>query len=511
MIRSAKGRIIVGSVVILAGLALLMTWEPSARRQPSVATGAPELAPLTLYCAAGIKPPVEKTARDFENQYGQAIRIEYGGSGALLSKLRIAREGDLFLAADSGYMEIARQQGLLAEVIPLAVVRPVIAVAKGNPKSIMSVKDLLRPEVKISLCNPDAASVGRQTRLALQKTGQWDDLETAARTRGVFKPTVTDAANDVKIGAVDAAIVWDATVAQYPELEIALPLTDDASFAMRVEIGVLTLCRRPAQALKFARYLAASDRGLREFAARGYTPVEGDPWEETPELRLLSGGVNRVAIEDTIRAFEAREGVRVTRVYNGCGILVAQMKAGERPDAYFACDTSFMSEVSDLFLDSTDLSQTDMVIAVPKGNPRKIATLRDLTADGLKVGLGHPTQGALGALTERLLRTHNLLDAVMKNVVSQTPTADLLVNQLRTESLDAVIVYRVNCSQVLDALDVIPIDVPGATAVQPFAIGRASTRKELTRRFLRALESADSRRRFQDVGFQWVGPSPEQP
>ncbi len=56
----------------------------------------------------------------------------------------------------------------------------------------------------------------------------------------------------------------------------------------------------------------------------------------------------RPAIEQTIAEFERREGVKVTRVYNGCGILVAQMKAGEVPDAYFACDSEFMNQVNDI-------------------------------------------------------------------------------------------------------------------------------------------------------------------
>jgi len=35
----------------------------------------------------------------------------------------------------------------------------------------------------------------------------------------------------------------------------------------------------------------------------------------------------------------------VTRVYNGCGILVGQMQAGAKPDLYFACDAQFMAMV----------------------------------------------------------------------------------------------------------------------------------------------------------------------
>src|SRR5256885_12146036 len=86
----------------------------------------------------------------------------------------------------------------------------------------------------------------------------------------------------------------------------------------------------------------------------------------------------RPAIEETIADFERREGVSVTRVYNGCGILVAAMKAGERPDAYFACDKSFMDQVNDLFLDARDVSQNQLVILVHKGNPRGVHSLKDL-------------------------------------------------------------------------------------------------------------------------------------
>jgi ABC-type molybdate transport system substrate-binding protein len=62
----------------------------------------------------------------------------------------------------------------------------------------------------------------------------------------------------------------------------------------------------------------------------------------------------RPAVDKTIAAFEAREGVRVTRVYNGCGILVAQMKVDGAPDAFFACDREFLDQVGDLFGEGYD-------------------------------------------------------------------------------------------------------------------------------------------------------------
>jgi ABC-type molybdate transport system substrate-binding protein len=183
------------------------------------------------------------------------------------------------------------------------------------------------------------------------------------------------------------------------------------------------------------------------------------------------------------------------------------MQSGQRPDAYFACDNSFMGQVSKLFGPPVKLSQTDMVLLLPKGNPKSIHALADLATPGLRVGVANEAQSALGLLTVRLLRAHGLYDRVMANVKVQTPTADLLVNQMRTGSLDAVIVYAANTSQVREVLDVVPLTESGATAVQPFAIGRNSEHALLMDRLLAALRSAESRRHFEAVGFKWCAPA----
>jgi len=501
---STRIAVLVGSVVLAAVLVGLLVWNPHEEKRPGSAQ------PLVFYCAAGIKPPVEEVVKEYEEAFGVAVRLQYGGSGTLLSNLRAAQVGDLYLAGDASFIEIARERGLLAESTPLATMRPVIAIAKGNPKNIRSAQDLVRDDVRVALGNPDAASIGKQTRRAMIDAGLWEALEKAVQSRGVFKPTVNDVANDIKLGTVDAGVVWDSIARQYPELEIVTSLVDDEAFAMQVTIGILRSSEQPTEALRLARYLAAPDKGARAFERHHYTPVPGDAWAKTPEILLLSGGVNRPAIEETLRAFEQREGCKITRVYNGCGILVAQMKAGERPDAYFACDVSFMGQVQDLFGDSVNVSETDILIAVPRGNPRGIAGLADLAAEGLKLGMANPEQSALGALTKRMLADAGLLDAVMANVRSQTPTADMLVNQLRAGGLDAVIVYEANIAQVRDHLDIVRIDLPSAKAIQPFAVAQKTRYKQLTQRLLDAIASAESKSRYETSGFRWLY-STEQP
>jgi molybdate transport system substrate-binding protein len=243
------------------------------------------------------------------------------------------------------------------------------------------------------------------------------------------------------------------------------------------------------------------------FREHGFTPVEGDAWAEAPDLLFYGGAMLRPAVEETISDFEKREGVKVTRVYNGCGILVAGMRAsGQRPpDAYFACDQQFMDQVNDLFDPKTQVkvSTNQLVILVRKGNPHQIKRLKDLGKPGLRIGIGHEKQCAMGVLTQTTLRQDGTRSDVMANVKVESPTGDMLVNQLRTGSLDAAVAYLSNAAGASEELEAIPINIPCALAVQPFAVGKESLHPRLTGRLLDAIRRDESRRRFEALGFQW--------
>jgi molybdenum ABC transporter molybdate-binding protein len=457
---------------------------------------------LVVFCAAGLRAPVEAAARAYGEKYGVEVQLQYGGSNTHLATIQAAGLGDLYIPADDSYVRTARDKGVIAEVLPLAKMKPVLAVRKRNPQSIRSLDDLLSRKLRVAQANPEAAAIGKVAREALGRAGQWKPLQ--ERTV-VTKPTVTDVAADVALGSVDAGVVWDVTLRQVEGLD-AVPAPAFDAVSATVSACVVRASRQPTAALHFARYLAARDRGLVEFARAGFAVVDGDRWAETPELHLLAGAMLRPAIEETITAFEEREGVKVTRVYNGCGILVAQMRAGRPPDAFFACDKEFMGQVRDLFGPATTVSGNQLVILVHKGNPHGIQRLKDLGKPGLRVGVGHEKQCAMGLLTQQTLKEDKADKTVMKNVKVQSPTGDMLVNQMRTGSLDAAIAYISNAAGSADVLEAVPIDIPCAFAEQPFAVAKLSDFPHLTSRLLDAIRSAESRERFEAFGFTWKGP-----
>lgn len=492
--RGAAKPFLITVVVIIALIALMDSNTPQ---------GPDSSTTLHIFCAAGIKVPVAAIAKAYEEEYGVQIQLDFEGSGSLLSKLEVRQEGDIYIAADSSYTDIAVEKGLVQETLPACLLVPVIAVPKGNPKNIHGVQDLYREDIRISLANPDAASVGKTTKKLLSKLGYWEKVEAAVKNRGVFKPTVPEVANDLKLGTVDAAIVWDVTVNQYPELD-AIALESSDEFKKNVTVGILTASKSPTEALRFARYMNAPSKGGVIFEANGFPPLPGDEWTESPEILYYSGGVNRVAIKDTLASFQEREGITITTIYNGCGILLGQIKGGGQPDMYHTCDVSFMEGVESQFTQAKAISQTDIVIIVPKGNPKNIRTLADLAKGPLQLGVCNEEQSTLGAMTEILLRDQGLYDAVQKNVVVNTPTADLLVSQLVVGQLEAAIVYKANTTKITDKADIVPIELDGAIATQTVAIAQQTKYPMLLQRLEAALNTSTSKEQFQMSGFDWV-------
>lgn len=489
-------RKIIALVLISAAAALLVL---ALRQAPSTDRS------LMVYCAAGMKQPVEQIALQFEKESGTQIELQFGGTGTLLSQLRIAKKGDLFIAADESSLEEARKLGVIEESLSLAEQHPVIAVAKGNPKGVQTLADLSRPDIRLALPNPEAASIGKVTKKLLGN--QWEALAAKA---AVMKPTVTEIAADVKLGASDAALVWDSTVPQFEGLAM-IQVPELSAHAEKVSVGVLKSAASSVEALKFARYLAAPDKGGAIFQKQGFQIVAGDRWVEKPELILYSGGVNRPAIEGLVQEFASREGISVTTVFNGCGILCAAMKtmkdstAPKFPDVYYACDVCFVPPVAEHFPEAILLTEAEIVIAVPKGNPKGIHTLADLAQAGLRVGLCNAEQSTLGFMTAGILRSMNLFDSVSKNASSQVPTGDFLVNQLRTGSLDAAVVYRTNLQKQLEHFEAIALPADKAKAVQPFSVRKDSPNRELGKRLLAYLRA--HKESFEKAGFVWRGDS----
>ena len=163
--------------------------------------------------------------------------------------------------------------------------------------------------------------------------------------------------------------------------------------------------------------------------------------------------------------------------------------------------------MSDWFQEDVNISDADIVIAVPKGNPGNITGISDLAISGVRVSVGQPEQCTIGALTRIMLQNMGIYEQVMKNVVMQTASSAMLVPTVATNSVDAAIAYITDTLAESDKVDYIKIGSSHAKAVQPFSIARSSEFKYLGRRLY--ADVANARERFEAAGFHFLLEEPQ--
>lgn len=509
--RNLWGRIGLASILAIAVLLVLLQ---SMRPKVEVTEGE-----LVVYCAAGMRKPFAEAAEKYTEQYGQAIRPEYDSSGALEKRLQLeAKYGepraDLYIPANNFFAEKANAEGLTEEHFPLARFRLVLAVNPEFDRPITSLDDLLEQDVSFVMCNPEAA-VGRFTQKILTQAGKFEALDKVKKS--TF-PTVVGAGNAIRTAQdVQAGFVWDITAKQFKLKIVELPELEDAISS--TSVNLVSTTPNPAAALRFARYLCAPEKGNQNFASHHFMPIAGDAWAEIPELTFFCGGVNKPAVEQTLREFEMREGVQIRSQFAGCGSLVSTMKSIKSsdpkdgyPDLYLTCDKTFYDMVSDHFGVGRDVSTTDVIILVRRNNPKKILTLEDLARPDVCFGTTDPKMSTLGFLSWKILADKGLKETVRDNCVVTTPTAHELVTQMVSHpKLDAVLVYVANCREAKETCDLISIDHPLARATQNIGTAIKTPYPALTERLINALHATEkSKKRFLTSGFQWLGPETNQ-
>ena len=453
---------------------------------------------LLVHCGAGMRKPMNEIARQYEEEFGVKIILQFGGSGALESQLEVAG-GDLYLPADQSYLESIRSKGLLRESMPVTRLSAGIVVPKGNPKRIAGLQDLGREAMKVSL-GEKSASVGKYTWKVLEQENLLGVIEPNVI---VTKPTVNMLVEDVAMGAVDASIAWDAVAGSFPEVEW-IPVPEFTKRSKLAGIGVLTASKNVTRALHFARYVTSRDRGRKVFVEMGFEiPDEGDVWADIPKVTLFSGSMLRPAIQEKVREFEKREGCRINTIFEGCGTLVGMMKAGSKPAGYFSCDVKFLEMVHERFFPGTVMTGNEIVLLVRKGNPKSLSSLDDLSKEGVKLGVCDETKSALGQLTHQLLTRRKVS---FENVMVKVAKGDDLVSAMQARSLDAALIYRSNALAspvTLEECEIVELNDELAFAEQPYAVARETGHAELMKRLGELLSSGESKKDFERLGFTW--------
>ena len=192
--------LLIVAVLLILSLTLLMKAPMQAKNK------------LFIYCGAGLKPAMDDIVKLFEKKYGVSVEISYGGTGAIVSQFFASKVGDVIIIPDPLYFDKLKKKGYVDSYTEILVFTPVIAFAKGNPKNITSLSDLLRSDVRVGLGDPRIPAIGRAAKKILENAGI---ANIVFNKTVVYTSTVNELATYIKTGAIDAAIVWKAVAISY--------------------------------------------------------------------------------------------------------------------------------------------------------------------------------------------------------------------------------------------------------------------------------------------------------
>lgn len=165
---------------------------------------------LYVFAGAASKPPTEAAAKAFEKKTGVKVHLTFGGSGFVLSQMSLTKKGDLYFPGSSDYMEIAKQKDLVFPESERFVVYlvPAINVQKGNPKGIRSLRDLIRPGLRVAIANPEGVCVGLYAVELVEKNFSREEKTAFRKNLSNYTESCEKTATAVSLKAVDAVMGW---------------------------------------------------------------------------------------------------------------------------------------------------------------------------------------------------------------------------------------------------------------------------------------------------------------
>ena len=241
--------------------------------------------PVVVFAGSASQPPLEEAARIFEEQTGTRIILHLGGSGAMLSQIRLTGQGDVYIPGSPDYLEKARDLGLVNKAETLAFLVPAILVPKGNPHNIQQLEDLSRPGLRIGMADPDGVCVGLYAVEILDKNGMTNRVR--PNLNGFVESCAKTAAM-LPLGMVDAVLGWREFTSWAPDAVDAVLFDPDIVPRLGyIPAGRLEHAENSVGADNFIAFLI-SDQGRDIFRKWGYYTDESSALTLAPNA--LIGG-----------------------------------------------------------------------------------------------------------------------------------------------------------------------------------------------------------------------------
>jgi len=217
---------------------------------------------LLVYAGAASKPPTEDAVKLYEQKTGTKVELVFGGSGYVLSQMKLARQGDIYFPGSSDYMEKAKRDGHVFPGTEKVIVYLVSAinVQKGNPHNIRTLSDLTRPGIKVAIANPEGVCVGAYAVEIIEKAFTPAEKSVFRKNLVNYTESCEKTATAISLRMADAVIGWRVFEDWDPSRIETVPLPKDQIVRIGyIPIAVSAFTRDRAAAQRFIDFLTGPE------------------------------------------------------------------------------------------------------------------------------------------------------------------------------------------------------------------------------------------------------------
>jgi molybdate transport system substrate-binding protein len=204
------------------GLALAAAVAPAARAQ----SGG-----LVVFAAASVKTALDEIAAGWAEDSGRPVpRLSYAASSALARQIEQGAPADLFISADTDWMDYAQQKKLIQPATRVNLLgNTIVLIAPRDAATSVTIKpgfDLARALAggRLAMANVEAVPAGKYGKAALEKLGAWNGVkDKIAQAENVRAALVLVARGEAPLG-----IVYASDAAAEPNVKVVGTFPDDS-------------------------------------------------------------------------------------------------------------------------------------------------------------------------------------------------------------------------------------------------------------------------------------------
>lgn len=256
---SRSCRLRAAATAILVVLAMLRT-APAA-----------SASDIVMFAAASLREALDETARLYESQSGDVVKISYAASSALAKQIESGAPADVFMSADLDWMDYLEQRGLIQPGTRKSLLgNRLVIVAPADSDLKLAIKPGfdLAGALKgghLAMADPDSVPAGRYGKAALEKLGVWN----AVRAAVVPAESVRAALLFVSRREAPLGIVYATDAAADPRVRVAGTFPQDTHPPIIYPVALTAEAKNPTTP-RFLDFLT-SPKARAVFRKQGFT------------------------------------------------------------------------------------------------------------------------------------------------------------------------------------------------------------------------------------------------